>query len=115
MPSRTSKIIAEIGKETRIKSSEQAREMQKKSAQAKLTKRFFREQAMKEFFKDGRSQRAFAQFAMQAAGGDIDSIEVMRKWIGEDDEQKNGNDVQIKVVIENTDEQASLNKWSKKK
>ena len=106
--------IVELGKKTRIKTSEQAREMQKKGIEAyheHKTARELLEAELSKTDKEGitRKQRGMEHLAQEYAKGDLYAIKAGQEILGENVQNINikGEGFKIEVASEKTAKELS--------
>ena len=100
--------ITEYSKNTRIKTSEQAREMQKKSVESyreHKTARELLEEALSKKDKEGitRKQKGMEQLSLDYATGDLNAIKAGQEILGENVQNINIKGEGFKIEVPNKD------------
>lgn len=89
--------------------SERGRAAQAKSVEARIDNKYLRDLLRKKFHEEGRDEKAFEELIKKAVGGDLASLEAIRKWLAEDEETATGTT--IKVVVTDA-EKVAIGKWN---
>ena len=100
--------IRNIGKETRIKSSEQAREMQRKGVQKRKENRTFRELLAEQLEKGERKKIGMDKLANKIAEGDLNAIKLGGDILGENENTINIKSDGFNIVVSNKETSQKL-------
>ena len=100
--------IREISKNTRIKSSEQAREMQLKSAKKRHENNTFRQLLEEQLEKGDRKKIGMNQLANKIAEGDLNAIKLGGDILGENENTINIKSDGFNIVVSNKETSQKL-------